>query len=90
MQSFNPFDIERQEQIIRTLCGSTGKNISMNHSFYCELGYNIHVDDNFLRYNCTILDTAEVIIGNYCMILLNVSIYTTCHSLEPNQVPPFL
>ena len=89
MQAFNTCDvedIERQEQIIRSLFGSSGKNISVNQSFYCDLGYNIHVGDNFYSgYNCTILDMAEVRIGNNCMIAPNVSLYTTGHSLEPKD-----
>lgn len=86
MQAFNTCDvedIERQEQIIRSLFGSSGKNISVNQSFFCDLGYKIHVGDNFYSgYNCTILDMAEVRIGNDCMIAPNVSLYTTGHSLE--------
>jgi maltose O-acetyltransferase len=35
-------------------------------------------------YNCTILDMAEVRIGDNCMIGPNVGLYTAGHSIEPN------
>ncbi len=85
LQDFNRADfddLEKQEKIIRELFGSAGANINVQQNFYCDLGYNIHVGDNFYSgYNCTILDMAEVRIGNDCLIAPNVSIYTSGHSL---------
>lgn len=89
MQEFNRCDfyqLEKQETIIRQLFGSVGKNVSVQQNFYCDFGHNIHVGDNcYLGYNCTILDIAEVRIGNDCMIAPNVALYTTGHSLEPKD-----
>jgi maltose O-acetyltransferase len=62
-------DSERKEEIIRELFGSVGVNPSIEHNFHCDLGYNIQIGDNFSAgYNCTILDMAEVRIGENCMI----------------------
>lgn len=89
LQEFNRCDfdqLEKQETIIRQLFGSVGKNVSVQQNFYCDFGHNIHVGDNcYLGYNCTILDIAEVRIGNDCMIAPNVALYTTGHSLEPKN-----
>lgn len=89
MQEFNrsSFDeTEKQEKIIRELFGSVGKDVSVSQDFHCDLGYNIHVGDNFYcGYNCTILDMAEVRIGDNCMIAPNVGIYTAGHNLEPKD-----
>ena len=76
-QEFNNTDVEefeRKEDIIRRLFGSVGDHPSLEHNFHCDLGYNIHVGDNFYAgyigdnfyagYNCTILDMTEVIIGD--------------------------
>lgn len=86
-QEFNQANVEddlRKEAIIKKLFGSVGDNPSIEHNFHCDLGYNIHVGNHFYAgYNCTILDMAEVRIGDNCMIGPNVGIYTAGHSLEP-------
>jgi maltose O-acetyltransferase len=79
-------DSERKEEIIRELFGSVGVNPSIEHNFHCDLGYNIHVGNNFYAgYNLTILDMAEVRIGDNCMIGPNVGLYTSGHSIEPKD-----
>jgi maltose O-acetyltransferase len=89
VQEFNNSVIEdsaKKEEIIKELFGSVGVNLSIEHNFHCDLGYNIHVGDNFYAgYNCTILDMAEVKIGHNCMIGPNVAIYTAGHSIEPKD-----
>lgn len=89
VQEFNNSDVEeevRKEEIIKDLFGRVGTNLSIEHNFHCDLGYNIRVGDNFYAgYNCTILDMAEVRIGDNCMIGPNVGIYTTGHSIEPKD-----
>jgi maltose O-acetyltransferase len=89
VQEFNSCpieDSERKEEIIRELFGSVGVNPSIEHNFHCDLGYNIHIGDNFYAgYNCTILDMAEVRIGENCMIGPNVALYTASHSIEPKD-----
>jgi maltose O-acetyltransferase len=69
---------------LKKLFGSVGENTSIEHNFHCDLGYNIHVGNDFYAgYNCTILDMAEVIIGDNCLIGPNVGIYTAGHLIEP-------
>lgn len=89
VQEFNRSDFEefdKKENIIRELFGSVGEGLSIEHNFHCDLGYNIHVGNNFFAgYNCTILDMAEVRIGDDCMIAPNVGIYTAGHSVEPKD-----
>ncbi|MEC0184719.1 sugar O-acetyltransferase [Paenibacillus peoriae] len=65
---------------------TVGEGVSIDHNFHCDLGYNIHVGNIFYAgYNCTILDMAEVHIGNNCMIASNVGIYTASHNIEPKN-----
>ncbi|WP_314587999.1 sugar O-acetyltransferase [Paenibacillus terrigena] len=89
VQEFNRSDVEefeKKENIIRELFGSVGDGLNIEHNFHCDLGYNIHVGNNFYAgYNCTILDMAEVRIGDDCMIAPNVGIYTAGHSVEPKD-----
>lgn len=89
VQEYNNTSAEeanRREVIINELFGSVGTSPSIEHNFHCDLGYNIHVGDNFYAgFNCTILDMAEVRIGDNCMIGPNVGIYTAGHSIEPKN-----
>jgi maltose O-acetyltransferase len=89
VQDYNNCPIEdsgNKEAIIKELFGSVGVNPSIEHNFHCDLGYNIHVGDNFYAgYNCTILDMAEIRIGDNCMIGPNVGLYTAGHSIEPKD-----
>lgn len=89
VREFNNCQIEdskRKEEIIKELFGSVGVNPSVEHNFHCDLGYNIHIGDNFYAgYNCTILDMAEVRIGDNCMIGPNVGLYAAGHSIEPKN-----
>ena len=83
----NNLPISEQEDILKTikeLFGSVGKSPSISSGFHCDLGYNIHVGDNFYAgYNCVMLDYAEIKIGDNCLIGPNVGIYTTGHNLNP-------
>lgn len=86
-QQFNQLpadDYEAQTKLIREMFGSAGKNVAVMQYFRCALAENIHVgDDFFANYNCTMLDEAEIRIGNNCMIAPNVGIYTAFHTVEP-------
>ncbi|AHK48177.1 acetyltransferase [Bacillus velezensis TrigoCor1448] len=80
----DPEAFETKEAIIRELFGTAGEKPSIEHNFHCDIGTNIHVGDHFYAgYNCTILDMADVRIGDNCMIGPNVGIYTAGHSLQP-------
>lgn len=87
VQAFNRCEVDedqKKEAIIRELFGSVGEGVVLEDNFHCDLGYNIHVGNNFYAgYNCTILDMAEVRIGNDCLIGPNVGMYTAGHSIEP-------
>lgn len=87
VQQFNRADYDavvEKSEIITALFGSVGDNVSIEHNFHCDLGYNIHVGHNFYAgFNCTILDMAEVNIGDNCLIAPNVGIYTAGHSIHP-------
>ncbi len=56
----------------------------INPPFYCDYGNRIHVGKNFFaNYNCTIIDTAPVTIGDNCQMAPNVAIYTAGHPVYP-------
>jgi len=81
--NLRPSDIERQKEILRSLLGACGEKFHVNQPFRCDYGCNIYIGENFFaNFNLTILDEAEVRIGNNCFIGPNVGIYTACHPLE--------
>lgn len=52
--------------------------------FLCDYGYNIHVGQRFYaNFNCIILDSCPVHIGDDCLLGPGVQIYTACHPLDP-------
>lgn len=86
IDKFNKLDTDNRREaneLIALLFGSVGHNFRVNRPFRCDYGCNIHIGDNFFaNFNLTILDEAEVTIGNNVFIGPNVSIYTACHPLE--------
>lgn len=76
-------EIEKREELIKSLFGSTGKQLLIEPSFQCDYGCNIYVGENFfMNFNCVILDVAEVRIGDNCMISPQVGIYTATHPVN--------
>ena len=77
-------DQAKKQEIIKELFGSVGSNPFVGDNFHCDFGQTIHVGDNFhADYNCTMLDLAEIRIGDNCLIGPDVGIYTAGHRLEP-------
>ena len=84
-QEFNAIpatDSAAQTAKIKEILGSHGERVSVQATFNCDNGQNIHVGEDFLsNYNLTILDIAPVTIGSHVMIGPNVDIYTVNHPL---------
>lgn len=81
--NLRPYEMDKMKDILRGLLGSHGKNFHVNQPFRCDYGCNIHIGEKFFaNFNLTILDEAEVRIGDNCFIGPNVSIFTACHPLD--------
>ena len=77
-------EIEKREEILKDLLGSTEDNIKMEPNIRFDYGYNTYVGENFYaNFDCTILDVCEVRIGDNCMLGPNVHIYTATHPIHP-------
>lgn len=84
--SLRPSEEKRREEIIRNLLGSCGEKFHINQPFRCDYGCNVYIGKNFFaNFNLTILDEGEVHIGDNVFIGPNVSIYTACHPLNPEE-----
>jgi maltose O-acetyltransferase len=79
-------DYAERTALLKKLLGSTEKNCYIEPTFRCDYGYNIHVGENFYaNFDCVILDTCEVRIGQNCMLAPGVHIYTATHPLKPDE-----
>lgn len=84
--SLRPSEEKRREEIIRNLLGTCGERFHINQPFRCDYGCNVHVGNNFFaNFNLTILDEAEVRIGDNAFIGPNVSMFTACHPLDAEE-----
>ncbi len=80
-------DTKAKRQILKSLLGHVADDeIIINQPFYCDYGKQISVGKRFFaNFNFTVLDEARVTIGDDCFIGPNVSIYTACHSTDPEE-----
>jgi maltose O-acetyltransferase len=69
-----------QRQILQNLLGTGGDTVWIQPPFYCDYGVNIHLGTRvFFYFNCTVLDTCEVRIGDYTLLGPGVQILTPLH-----------
>ena len=81
-----PSHISEQEQIIRKLFKSTGKQFCITAPFWCDYGCNIEIGENFYtNHNCIILDGAKVKFGDNVFIAPNCVFSTAGHPLDTEQ-----
>ena len=80
-------DTTAKRQLLKTMLGQVADDeIIINQPFYCDYGQQISVGKRFFaNFNFTVLDEARVIIGDNCFIGPHVSIYTACHSTDPQE-----
>lgn len=72
--------------LIDRIIGSHGKTYDIIQPFRCDYGDNISFGENFFaNFNLTILDETKVTIGDNVFIGPNVSLYTACHPLDPED-----
>lgn len=82
----DPNDGERQQEILRDLFGTMEGPVGIMPNFQCDYGFNIHFHGfAFLNYNCVILDTAPVHIGNAVFIAPGTVISAAGHAMDPGQ-----
>lgn len=74
---------EEKREILQSLFGSIGSNVSVGSPFICDYGCNIYLGNNVsVNMNCTFVDCNKIIIGNSVLIASNVQIYTATHPEE--------
>lgn len=85
MHAFNASEegSPQREVMLRELLGSLGTGCYVESLFRFDYGRHIHLGDHvFANFDLTILDCAEVRIGDRCLIGPGVHIYTATHPLD--------
>ncbi len=81
--ALRPNEIDKRNEILKTLFGKTEDTFFIEPPFRCDYGYNIEIGKNFYsNYNLTIIDCAKVSIGDNVLIAPNVGIYTAGHPIH--------
>lgn len=76
-------DPEERCALLKELFGATGAWAYVEPNFRCDYGFNIRVGENFYaNYDCIMLDSAPITIGDECMFGPRVSLITATHPLE--------
>ena len=79
-------DEEARFALLQELFGSTGGWAYVEPNFRCDYGFNIHTGENFYaNYDCIMLDSAPITIGDGCMFGPRVSLITATHPLEADK-----
>ena len=84
--SLPPSRIGEREALIRQIVGRIGERFVINSPFHCDFGCYISIGENFVaNFNLTILDEAQVTIGDNVFLGPNCSIYTIIHALTATE-----
>lgn len=81
----NPTDSNLRTEILTKLFKKIGTDAYIEPPFTCDYGSQIEWGKNsYANFNCLILDSAPVKIGDNVMLGPNVNIYTATHSIYPS------
>ncbi len=73
----------RRYEMLKSLFGSVGNNVSVADGFICGFGNNIYIGDNVsINLRCTLIDCNRITIGSNVLIGPNVQVYTSAHPVE--------
>lgn len=86
LKKINNLQFEDAKPYVEQLLNKVGKNSIICPPFLCEYGKTISVgSDCFINMGATMLDNAEITIGNNVLIGPNAQFYTPTHSLDYQQ-----
>lgn len=79
-----PKEVEYRAEIIKKVFADVGENCYIEPPFHANWGLNMHVGKNFYaNFNLTVVDDADIYIGDSVMIAPNVIIATGTHPICP-------
>lgn len=81
-----PDEGEKRKEILHRLFGKCSELTFIEPSFRCDYGFNIFIHGlAVINYNCVILDTSPVHIGENAFIAPGVCLACAGHSVDPAQ-----
>jgi maltose O-acetyltransferase len=81
-----PSMIKERTELIKTILGKTGENLTIVSPFWCDYGYNTEVGENFYaNHNLVILDCARVKFGDNVFIAPDCGFYTAGHPVNVEE-----
>ena len=76
-------EAETRLAILKELLGDCDDQVNIRPNFHCDYGFNIHVGKKFFaNYDCVMLDSAPITIGDYCLMGPKTCFYTVNHPLD--------
>lgn len=79
-----PSEDAARAALLKNLLGHVGAHVTIRPPFYVDYGRHISVGDHvFMNWNCQILDTAPVIVGDYTQLAPGVTLATAHHPIDP-------
>lgn len=86
-----PREVQYREELVRKVFAEVGENCYIEPPFHANWGCNMHVGKNFYaNFNLTVVDGADIYIGDSVMIAPNVVIATGAHPVCPAPLFPGL
>ena len=80
-----PSEIQKRDSMIRRVFAEMGENCYLEPPVYANWGNHVHVGNNFYaNFSLTLVDDADIYIGNDVMIAPNVVIATAAHPINPD------
>lgn len=81
-----PKEKEKRALILQGLFGTCSQMTFIEPSFRCDYGFNIHTQGMvIINYNCVILDTSPVYIGENVFIAPGVCLACSGHAIDADQ-----
>lgn len=82
----SPAEEEKRAEILKELFGDCHPLTFIEPNFHCDYGFNIHTSGlTVINYNCVILDTSPVYIGENAFIAPGVCIACAGHAIDAKQ-----
>ena len=79
----SPYEEEKRKAILKELFQDENVNVLIEPPFHCDYGFNVHFEGfAFINYNCSILDTSPVYIGENALIAPGVCISCAGHGVH--------
>ena len=89
MQAYNQTlydDDPRRRELLQGIMGSLGADTNIQTPFFIDYGIHTYLGDKvFLNFNCHILDSAEVHIGDNTFLATAVQLLTATHPLLASE-----